>query len=449
MRSAKKKRLQATWIGLRSSLWFVPALIVLSMVALAVGLVEVDLRLPKHALSGLALLFGASADGTREMLSAIGSAMITLAGVVFSITIVALSFTSSQYTSRVLRNFMRDRSNQVVLGAFVGIYAYCLVVLRTIRGGDTAPFVPSVATLVAMILAFVGIALLIHFIHHICSAIQATQILTAIREETSRTVDRLFPDELGETEEEDDDDPASAQAERAAAWETVAATKSGYLASFDGEALVALACELDAVVRVRIRVGEFVTAGAPLVSVAGNSELCEDAKSRIGEAFTIGNQRTAEQDPAFGIRQIVDIALKALSPGVNDPTTATMCLDHLGVLLVRLTRCKFPPRLRRFGGKLRLIAEELTFEWLLGLAIEEIRIAAANQSTVLDRLLTVLRLVAARTASASRLRSVAEHVSRVASSASKIQDAFARADVTRQAAAAMEDRHPPVHSNTR
>ena len=129
--------------------------------------------------------------------------MITVAGVVFSITIVALSLTSSQYTSRVLRNFMRDRINQVVLGVFVGIFAYCLVVLRTIRGGDEGKFVPSLAVLVGLILAFVGIAFLIYFIHHISMSIQASNIIAAAAQETIAAVDHLLPKVLGEDADED------------------------------------------------------------------------------------------------------------------------------------------------------------------------------------------------------------------------------------------------------
>jgi uncharacterized membrane protein len=162
------------WQAKRSSFWFVPAVIVLDAVALATLLITLDANIDLHVVERWPLLFGAGADGARGLLTTVASSMITVAGVVFSITLVALTLTSSQYTSRVIRNFMRDRVNQVVLGVFVGIFAYCLVVLRTIRGGDEGGFVPTLAVLGGLILAFIGIAVLIYFIHYVSTSIQAT-----------------------------------------------------------------------------------------------------------------------------------------------------------------------------------------------------------------------------------------------------------------------------------
>ncbi|WPL13566.1 hypothetical protein Thiosp_03373 [Thiorhodovibrio litoralis] len=155
----------------------------------------------------------------------------------FSITLVALSLTSSQYSSRVIRNFMRDRVDQWVLGVFLGIFAYCLVVLRTIRGGDEGVFVPTLAVLVALILAFFGIAVLIHFIHHIATSIQASSIVSTATEETHEAVEHLFPDALGADDDENaDGDPASALA--TLPWLAVAASKSGYVESLDADVLL-------------------------------------------------------------------------------------------------------------------------------------------------------------------------------------------------------------------
>ena len=172
--------LLGVWARLRDSLWFVPSLIVLAAVLLAIGMVELSALAPSEALARWPRLFGAGADGSRSMLSAIAGSMITVAGVTFSITMVAVTQASAQYTPRILRNFMRDRANQAVLGIFVGIFAYCLVVLRTIRGGDGPDFVPSLAVLVGILLALLGIAVLIFFIHHIATALQASEIIARI-----------------------------------------------------------------------------------------------------------------------------------------------------------------------------------------------------------------------------------------------------------------------------
>jgi len=177
-------KLRHWWQETRSSFWLVPAVIVLGAVALATGLIALEANIDVHLDKNWPLVFGAGAAGSRGLLTAVAGSMITVAGVVFSITIVVLSLTSSQYTSRVLRNFMRDRRNQVVLGVFLGVFVYCLVVLRTIRGGDEGAFVPSLAVLGGLALAFVGTAFLIYFIHHIAMSIQASTIVAAAAEET-------------------------------------------------------------------------------------------------------------------------------------------------------------------------------------------------------------------------------------------------------------------------
>ena len=248
-------KLHHWWQEMRSSFWFVPAVIVLGAVGLATVLIGVDATVDLPVVERWPLLFGAGAAGSRGLLTAVASSMITVAGVVFSITIVALSLTSSQYTSRVLRNFMRDRINQVVLGVFVGIFAYCLVVLRTIRGGDEGAFVPSLAVLVGLILAFVGIGYLIYFIHHISRSIQASSIIAAAAQETIAAVDHLFPQGLGKDADEDEDgDLAMSLPEQA--WFAVPARKTGYIESINGDALLALARERRTVLRMERGIGE-------------------------------------------------------------------------------------------------------------------------------------------------------------------------------------------------
>ncbi|MGE5171328.1 MAG: DUF2254 domain-containing protein [Rudaea sp.] len=416
-------RLENAWIALRSSLWFLPSLIVTGAVALAITLIEIDARVDQVGiLSQWPRLFGAGAEGTRGMLVAIGSAMITVAGVVFSITIVALSLASSQYTPRMLRNFMRDRSNQVVLGAFVGIYAYCLVVLRTIRGGAEGAFVPSLAALGAMLLAFVGIALLIHFIHHISSAIQAGHILAAISRETSATIARTLPERLAPGED-DRIEEGAASARR----QGVAAKRTGYVQNVGSEVLLQCACRLDAVVRLPHRVGDFVVEGQPLVTVDGGGKIDDELAAALRGAVSVGDQRTVEQDVAFGLRQIVDIALKAVSPGINDPTTATMCLDYLSALLVDLATRRFPDRPRYDQGRLRVVAEVPTFASLLALAIEEIRLTARDQPVVLRKLIDVLARVTDATGAPSRRAALRLQLGFIGDATAGVDDAQYRA----------------------
>lgn len=400
----------------RSSFWFVPAMIVLGAVGLAAVLIAVDATVDLHVVARWPLLFGAGADGARGLLTAVASSMITVAGVVFSITIVALALTSSQYTSRVLRNFMRDRVNQVVLGVFLGIFAYCLVVLRVIRGSGEGPFVPSLAVMGGLILAFVGIAHLVYFIHYISMSIQASRIIATAAHETIAAVDRLFPQELGEdTDEDADGNLAMPLAEQH--WSSAPAQKTGYVETIDEEALLRWAQEHETILRMERGVGEFAVEGTPLISVAGASRPDEETIAALNALYIIGRHRSVEQDARWGIRQIVDIALKALSPGINDATTAVMGVDYLGAILVRLASRQFPPSHRLDQGELRVITRGPSFPSLLAEAFDQIRQNAAGSTAVLTRMLQALETIAGQTANLPRrqaLRQQAELINAVA-----------------------------------
>jgi uncharacterized membrane protein len=288
---------------------------------------------------------------------------------------------------------------------FVGIFAYCLVVLRTLRAGDDA-FVPSLAVIGGLLLAFVGIAVLIYFIHHIATSIQAAHILEAVASETLAAIDRLFPDGVGEDEGRAVTDLPEGP------WHPVAATRSGYLQSVDTEGLMAFAEERNTVVRMEAGIGQFVIEGTPIVSLLSTAPGEKDAR-RLAAMFVAGPQRTPEQDAAFGIRQIVDVALKALSPGVNDTTTAVMCVDRLTALLLRLTGRSIAPAGRGKDGALRLIARGPTYAQLVAEALDQIRQNAGGNVAVLDALLASLTLLRERARSAFRRHALEEHLQAV------------------------------------
>jgi len=406
-------KLRHWWQQIRSSFWFIPAAIVLGAVVLATVLIAVDATVDLNFVERWPLFFGAGAAGARGLLATVAGSMVTVAGVVFSITLVALSLTSSQYTSRVIRIFMRDRLNQVVLGVFVGIFAYCLVVLRAIRGDDEGGFVPSLAVVAGLILAFVGIAFLVHFIHHIALSIQASSIIAVTARETIAAVDHLFPKELGE----DGDEEADGSRWMSLAnqpWSDVPARKTGYIEIVDAGALLDVARERGTILRMERGIGEFVIEGAPLASVVDPGGLDDETTAEINAAYVISRQRMVETDAGFGIRQIVDIAMKALSPGINDTTTAVMCVDYLAAILVRLAarRIAVSPRLDR--GKLRVIARGPSFESLVAEAFDQIRQNAAGNVAIMSRMLGALQTIASLTASPSRRRVLREHVQWIA-----------------------------------
>ncbi|MBF9239443.1 DUF2254 domain-containing protein [Hymenobacter sp. BT683] len=415
-------RLRALWQNLNASLWFVPTLMVATAIGLAFALVFLDAGMSHDWVPDYPLLFGAGSDGARGMLTAIAGSMVTVAALIFSLTLSTLAQVSSQYTSRVLRNFMRDRANQLVLGFFVSIFVYCLIVLRTIRGGDEGGFIPSLAVFMGLVLALVSIGVLIFFIHHMATAIQASTIIRHATEETHAAIARLFPRQLGE-----EADPQQAQDLLRQAgelrWQPVPARATGYVQSLDEEALLALARRLGSVVRMEHGLGGFVARGAALVSVAryeppaAPTVLTEELTAQLNDCFSLGSQRTIEQDAGFGLRQLVDIALKALSPGINDTTTAIIGIDHLSALLAQLADRRFEQPWRTDHERVRVIAVRPTFGGYLATAFDQIRGSADGNAAVYLRLLTALATIGQRVHAPARHQALRQQAELIAEAA--------------------------------
>lgn len=400
-------RLRQYWQQLQESLWFVPGLLVLASFGLAYGLVGFDAHTSWHGEKQFPLLFASGADGARGMLSAIAGSMLTVAALAFSLTLATISQVSSQYSPRVLRNFMRDRVNQVVMGYFVGVFSYCLIVLGTIRGTDEVKFVPSTAVLAGLLLALGGVAALIFFIHHIAESLQTGTIVQHIFHETNKAIDELFPDQFGEPI----DDPGKAKAaldyaDEQTGWRPVKARKTGYLQQINTDGLLSWATRHRVVLRIEKEMGAFIGEGSVLFSVRSGMERPEpeeaDWPNDLMEYVSIGRHRNVEQDVAFGIQQLVDITLKALSPGINDTTTAIMAIDYLGAVGERLARREFPARLRSDGKHLRVLVRSTDFEDYIRLAFDLPRINAKGNHAVFRRLLRALALVDAATCSDDR-----------------------------------------------
>ena len=390
-------------IDLRSSFWFIPAVVVLAAAALAIVAIEVDAHLGDEVLARYPKLFGAGAEGTRQLLSAIASSTITVAGVVFSITIVALSLTAAQYSPRVLRSFMRDRANQLVLGIFVGVYVYCLLVLRTIRGGENE-FVPGVSVVGAIFLALLGMAFLIFFIHHIATSIQVSEIAARIARETIAAVEAQSGREAREQ-------VSGVQRPRGAdgQWSAVAAAATGYIQSVDYERLVEHARSSGGVIRTLRIAGDFVVRGETLLCVEGAAPDAA-AAAALNKAYAINTYRDIAQDPAFGVQQLVDIALKALSPGVNDTATARTCLDYLTAILLDLVAHDIEEE-RRYtdgDGRVLLIARGRSLAYFVASTFEGIR---RNSTQNVDMMLHALQALE-RVAHCARREACREALSR-------------------------------------
>ncbi len=411
-------KLKHLWGNLRASFWFLPSWIVAFSTVLAVGLIDVDSSGSRDWMADWPRLFGAGAAGARGMLATIAGSMMTVVGVTFSMTLMTLALASSQYTSRILRNFMRDRVTQVVLGIFAGIFTYCLIVLRTIRGGDEGGFVPSLSVAFSVVLAIGGIGTLIFFIHHIASSIQASSIIASVAQETLVAVDRLFPEKLGQ-EPMDDEADSSLPPLPARNWQAVTAKRNGYLQSVDNAALLRLARDHKTIVRMDRGIGEFVVQNTALASLALENPPHEEIIAALRAAYSIDRFRTVHQDCNFGIRQLVDMALRALSPGINDTTTAVMCVDYLTAILARLASREIHSSHRYEEGELRVIAIGQTFARLVAESFDQIRVSAAGNVAIMLRMLGSLQTIASLATNPSRRQVLREQVECVAELAAR------------------------------
>jgi len=424
--------LRRIWSNLRSSFWFVPSLIVVNSIVFAVVLIEADSAGSDQWLSQWPRLFGAGAEGARQILSTLAGSMMTVMGITFSMTLLALTLASSQYTSRILRNFMRSRVTQVTLGLFAGIFVYCLIVLRTIRGGE-AEFVPSLAVFFAFVMAIGGTGVLIFFIHHIASSIQASSIIGSIAHETIAVIDRLFSEKPGHGPDEDAGQDQVLRSLDKRTWYAVPAAVSGYVQSVDNDALLGLARDRKTIVRMERGIGAFVVQNTALASLALTYPPDQEMIAALNSAYGISRHRTIDQDPAFGIRQIVDMALKALSPGVNDTSTAVMCVDYLTAILTRLTVRQFPPFHRYDGEVLRLITIVPTFEGLLAEAFDQIRCNAEGNAAIMARMLGAIDTITSLTVSPRNRRALDEQVQWIAELADRtIESTHDRARIERR-----------------
>jgi len=413
--SGRMEKLRQCWSNLRSSFWFVPSLMVLGSIVLAVVLIEADSAGFNQRLSQWPRVFGVGTEGARLMLSTLAGSMITVLGVTFSMILLALVMASGQYTSRILRNFMRSKVTQFTLGAFASIFVYCLIVLRTIRnGGDVDEFVPSLAVFFALVMSLGAVGLLIFFIHHIASSIQASSIIASIAWETNTCIDLLLPKQSDQQPDVDEDHNQLLKSLDQRSWYPVPVNVSGYVLSVDNSALLRLASDNRTIVRMEQGIGAFVVQETALLSLALTYPPDQKMIDAFNGAYSIGRHRTVDQDPAFGIRQIVDIAMKALSPGVNDTSTAVICVDYLTSILARLACRQFPSLFSYEGDTLRMIAIVPSFEDLLAESFDQIRDNAKDNVAILARMLGALSTIGSLTNKLANLRALDEQLQRIA-----------------------------------
>lgn len=407
-------RLRQLWQPLRESLWFVPMLMVLASLGLAYGLVRFDQATSLNGTRRLPLLFGIDASGAGGMLTAIAGSMLTVAALTFSLLLAAISQVSNQYSPRALRNFMRDPVNQLTMGYFVSVFTFGLLVQGTIRSGRVDKFVPTTAVLAGLLLALGGVGALIYFIHHVAESLQTGTLLRRIMVETEAEIRQLFPYNFGQELSAEAQVAAEAFVASTAGWFAVPSVVAGYLQYIDREGLIKWASRHRAVLRFNCYIGDFVGAGEALFSVRADMQraapACADWPADLVRYVSIGRHRNPEQDVAFGIQQLVDTALKALSAAVNDTTTAIMAIDYLGEVTSRLAHREFPGALRSDGQHLRVLVRVYSFEDYVRLAFDLVRQNARGNPAVLRRLLRALALVASQVSIPARLPVLREQV---------------------------------------
>ncbi|MBN1834335.1 MAG: DUF2254 domain-containing protein [Spirochaetales bacterium] len=389
------KKLIAFLDRLRSTYWFLPSLMTLGAIGLSLLMVALDQRVggtPETA----AWLYSGGPEGARTLLSTVAGSMITIGGVSFSITIVALSIASSQFGARLLDNFLRDTGTQVVLGTFVSTFIYCVLVLRTIRDSDSAGFVPHLSVAVGIALTIASIGVLVYFVHHASASIHAEKVVASVARELDRAIERLLPDSRyrGNADtrlRREEDIPEGFEEEL----QIVPDSRSGYLQQVDYAALLSTAVEQDCILRVEYKPGDFVPPDRGLVAVWPRKPLEEKAAEAINKGFVLGAHPSWIQDLEYAVNQLVAVAVRALSPGVNDPFLAMSCIDRLGAALVHIAQKSIPSSYRYDeAGRLRLVLRSFTFEGFLDTAFNQIRQNAAGNVAVSIRLLETASAVA-------------------------------------------------------
>jgi len=413
---------------LRTSLWFVPAIEVAAAIALFALTTVLDKAAYHHEISIPDWVISGTADAARQILTAIAAAVITVVGVVFSIILVTLTLASTQFGPRMLRNFIRDRGTQLTLGTFVATFVYAVLVL--VSTGSS--FVPHTGVTVTLGLMVADLAVLIYFIHHTAISIQLPQVIASIAADLTEAI-----------KEQGGGDPPAAVTRGPSAVELLARTEaegavllapaSGYLQFIKHQSLVRLAAQADAVITLEHRPGHFLVQGHRFATVwpPAAAPLVRHA---LGRAHLIGPHRTLTQDVSFGIDQLVEIGLRALSAAVNDTFTALTCIDWLGENLCKIVGQWRPSRAHRDEhGYIRVIAAEPSYDRLVQRSFEKIRQSALGMPAVMIRLLEALARIMAETTTEGQRQVLLEQAAMIERASERsIPEAADRADVRRR-----------------
>ncbi|MCV2885848.1 DUF2254 domain-containing protein [Aestuariibacter sp. AA17] len=374
---------------LRTSFWFVPSCMLLGAVVLAKTLIELDRNEVFHNITLLKFVYESNSDTIVSLLTTLAGSMITVTSIVFSITVLSLSMASQQFGPRLIRHFMADNGTKMVMGTFLATFIYCILVVEVTDEFESRQQVPGMAVYVAVLLSLASIGVLIFYIHHVARTIQADQVISDVHRRLDNTINRLFPSDDDQAQGVDCD--ASVINEAKAKYPCVThiyASESGYVQAIDYGGLKQIACSLDACIVVSHLPGNYLVKGAKLLTLHHFAVKASLDHARFEENIVIGSQRTPAQDPEFAVHQLVEIAVRALSPGVNDPYSAIACVDNLSAMMCELTQKTFPyPYLVDDDRVFRVERKPLTFADIGHAAFDQIRQYAKDSVAVTIRLI--------------------------------------------------------------
>jgi len=408
------KKLIFFWKELLSTFWFLPALIICFAVFLSMSLVSFDHSIIISQNGWIHFFLVNSSDSARSILSTISGAMIGVAGTVFSVTLVALTLASSQFGPRLIKNFMYVKLNQVVLGSYIATYLYCLLVLNSIKDSDGYAFVPSISILVAILATIANIVLLIIFIHRIAVSIQADRVISDISDFIANQLETLFPEKMGGEKVGEEKIDISAVVSAYQNKVSIKSPKSGYLQYISSGVLFDLVTKQDSMLKVYYRPGSYLVKDIEIAELLTHSKWEQEKIEMLLNQFIIGKTKTSQQDIEYSIHQMVEIASRALSPGINDPYTAIACIDNLTSTMSYLAQAKFPSKYRfDEEAKLRVIANTLDFEKVLDAAFNQIRQFSAGSTAVIIRLMEALAIIQKFTKTEDQKKAVIKHAKMV------------------------------------
>lgn len=413
------------WIDhLRTSFWCIPAMMATGAVLFAYLMLYIDANMAVDLPGPLAWLEARDAESVRTLLATTASSVVTIVSVVFSITIVVLTLAASQLGPRLLRSFMRDRGTQFTLGTFVSTFVYCIIVLHTAGLFSNEEKLPNLAAFVALLLTVFSLAVLIYFIHHIATMIQSPSIIARVSSELHNGIARAFPKTPATN-----DDEALGYSDKPA--RPLTSEVEGYLQAIDYEGMLAMAVKNDVTIDLLCRPGTYVITDAPLATTFGY-DLSSEAKQSLRGCFVMGPRRTDTQDVRYGVSELVEVAMRALSPGINDPITALNCIDHIGGSLAHVGSLAEPAQLRRDAeGIVRMRLKVTTFADFADSALNQIRQHARNNVAVTIRILEMISQVAPHVPMAHRRDALRRHVEIIHTASADLPDEADRADVTR------------------